>query len=405
MNQVFVARQPIFDRDQQVAGYELLFRHGPGNDSRVLDHQGATASVVLGSLTEIGWDRIVGRRTAWINVSREFVLSGMLSTVPPALVVLEILEDQLVDDRLLEACHSLRCAGYRLALDDFTFSPEIEPLVRLADVVKLDVLALGPQGLSDHIALLRPYGVKLLAEKVETLAEHAYCMDAGCDLFQGYFFCRPQLLSNRQINASRLALLELIGALQDPAIELAELETLIVRDVALSIRLLRYINSAFFGLRNEIISIGQALALLGIENLKPWATLTVFASVDDKPPELTATALVRAHFCELAAAHVSGSTPAQLFTLGLFSVIDAFMDAPMEDALASIPFPAEMREALTSHRGKMGRLLDCVNALEAGQFSRAEAIIPGAGALHLESIVWANDAAESLLGQADAAAT
>jgi len=399
MTEVFVARQPIFDRDLSVAGYELLFRHGPGNEAMVLDHEGATATVVLNALTEIGWERIVGRRTAWINVSREFVLSGLLSAVPPALVCLEILEDQLVDDRLVEACHELSRQGYRLALDDFAYAPEAEPLLELVDAVKLDVLALGTDGMSEHVERLKPYGVALLAEKVETPAEHAYCMELGCDLFQGYFFCKPQLLSHRQINANRLALLEVIGALQDPAIELARLEGLIARDVALGIRLLRYINSAFFGLRHEVSSLGQALALLGIENLKPWATLTVFASVDDKPPELTVTALVRAQFCERAGARLRGVTAAQLFTLGLFSVIDALMDVPMSEALASIPFPAEMRDALISHRGEMGRLLDCVTALEAGEFERAEALVPGAARIHLESIMWAGDAADPLIDQ------
>jgi c-di-GMP phosphodiesterase len=401
MTQVFVARQPIFDRALKVSGYELLFRHGPGDAAMVLDAEGATASVVLGSLTEIGWERIVGARTAWINVTREFVLSGLLSAVPPAHVMLEILEDQLIDDRLVEACHELKAKGYRLALDDFAYTPSAVPLLRLVDAVKLDVLALGAEGMREHVALLRPYGVTLLAEKVETTDEHALCMSLGCELFQGYFFCKPQLMSGGQINASRLPLLELIGALQDPSIELEALEALIARDVALSMRLLRYMNSAFFGLRFEVGSIRQALALLGIENLKPWATLTVFASVEDKPPELTVTALARAHFCELAGPRVGLVRPSQLFTVGLFSVIDALMDVPMEEALSSIPFPTEMRDALISHSGPMGRLLDCVAALEAGEFGRAEALVRGAGELHIESMLWADDAAEGLLGGAD----
>jgi EAL and modified HD-GYP domain-containing signal transduction protein len=398
MTEVFVARQPIFDRGLRVSGYELLFRHGPADAAAVLDAEDATATVLLNSLTEIGWERIVGSRKAWINVSREFVLSGLLSALPAANVTLEILEHEVIDAQLVNACEELRLQGYTLALDDFAFSLSARPLLKLVDVVKLDMLALGADGMRDHIAMLRPYGVTLVAEKVETVEEHALCSDLGCDLFQGYFFCKPQLLSGGQINASRLAVLELIGALQDPTTELEQLEALIRRDVALSMRLLRYINSAFFGLRFEVNSIRQALALLGLENLKSWATLTVFASVEDKPTELTVTALTRARFCELAGPKLGHVGRSQLFTLGLFSVIDALMDAPMEEALSSIPFPAEMLEALIEHRGPMGTLLGCVTAVEAGDFDRAEALVPAAGELHVESIVWADEAAAGLLG-------
>jgi EAL and modified HD-GYP domain-containing signal transduction protein len=265
-------------------------------------------------------------------------------------------------------------------------------------------MELGLDGLADHVALLRPYGVTLLAEKVETREEHARCMELGCELFQGYFFCKPQLLSGGQISASRLSLLELIGALQDPTIEIEEVESLIARDVALSMRLLRYMNSAFFGLRFEVNSIKHAIALLGLENLKPWATLSVFASVEDKPPELTVTALIRAHFCELAGPRIGRVSPSQLFTVGLFSVIDALMDVPMAEALSSIPFPAEMRDALISHDGQMGSVLECIAALEAGDFDRAEELIHGAGELHLQSIMWATAAAEGLLGEPGAIA-
>jgi c-di-GMP phosphodiesterase len=404
MSQVFVARQPIFDRRLRVTGYELLFRDGPGDRAVVLDSEGATAKVVLGALTEIGWERIVGPHTAWINVSREFLLSGLVKAVPPSLVGFEILEDELIDDTLVDAVSELKTQGYRIALDDFTYSQSAEPLLPFVDIVKLDVLALNPAELADHMTRLRRYGVKVLGEKVESRADHDLCADADCDLFQGFFFCRPELLSDRQIDAHRMALLQLIAALQQPLIEIGELEQVIARDVALSFRLLRYINSAFFGLRYEISSIRQAITLLGVDNLKRWAMLTIFASVDDKPSELTVTALVRARFCELAGARTRSASPAELFTLGLFSVIDALMDVQMEDALASIPFPREMREALIRREGSMGRLLDSVTALEAGEFSRAELLVRGASALHLESIIWANDAADPLFDELAAAA-
>jgi EAL and modified HD-GYP domain-containing signal transduction protein len=404
MTEVFVARQPIFNRKLEVAGYELLFRGGHVSEALVATAEGATATVVLNSFTEIGLERIVGPHTAWVNVSREFILSGLAGTVPPGLVGLEILEDQVIDDRLISALQVLKAQGYRLALDDFEYGPHAEPLLPLVDVVKLDMLALGREKLTRHVELLKPYGVTLLAEKVESRADYAFSAAAGCDLFQGFFFRQPELVRDRGIAANRLALLQVVSALQDPFVDFSDLEHLIARDVALSFRLLRYINSAFFGLNREVRSIGHALALLGVENLKHWATLSVLASIDDKPAELTITALVRARFCELAGDRLADSPPGELFTIGLFSVIDALMDAPIVDVLASIPFPQEMRDALITHRGDQGRLLDCVTALEAADFDHAQSIVAGAGELYLEALVWANDAATPLFGELDAAA-
>jgi c-di-GMP phosphodiesterase len=403
MAEVFVARQPIFNAALEVAGYELLFRAGADTEALVANAEGATATVVLNSFTEIGLERIVGSSAAWINVTREFVLSGLARMVPPDVAVLEILEDQLIDDSFVAAVEELKAQGYRLALDDFEYTPSADPLLALVDVVKLDLAALGREELARHVKQLRPYGVTLVAEKLETREDHAYCAELGCDLFQGFFFRKPELVRNRGVAANRLSLLQTVSALQDPGVDLAALEQLISRDVALSFRLLRYINSAFFGLRMEVRSIGQALALLGVERLRHWTTLSLLASIDDKPPELTVTALVRARFCEQAGAHVAGArSPGQLFTLGLFSVIDALMDAPIADVIASIPFPREMRAALIDHVGEQGRLLECVGALEAADFDRAQSIVPNSGELYLQSLVWANEAAAALFEQTQA---
>ena len=168
MPEVFVARQPIFNRDLQVAGYELLFRGGDASEALVADSEGATASVVLNSFTEIGLERIVGCKPAWVNVSREFVLSGLAATMPPSVVGLEILEDELLDERFVHALIDLKRQGYRLALDDFQYSVSAERVLALVDVVKLDVLELGRDGLAREVARLKPYGMTLLAEKVET---------------------------------------------------------------------------------------------------------------------------------------------------------------------------------------------------------------------------------------------
>jgi EAL and modified HD-GYP domain-containing signal transduction protein len=404
MPEVFVARQPIFTRDLKVAGYELLFRGGEADTALIADPEGATASVVLNSFTEIGLERIVGSNRAWVNVSREFVLDGLAGSMPPGVVGLEILEDELLDERLVHALIELKRQGYRIALDDFQYSVSAERLLSLVDVVKLDLVAMGRERMAREVARLKPYGVTLLAEKVESHDDYAFCHGLGCDLFQGFFFCRPELLRRREIAANRASMLEVVAALQDPSVQFAQLERMIGHDVGLSYRLLRYINSAFFGLRFEISSIRQALALLGLENLRRWATLTVLASIDGKPPELTVTALVRARFCERAGERLVGPRPGEMFTLGLFSVIDALTDMPMDEVLEMIPFPSDMRDALISRRGEKGALLTSVTALEAGDFTRAQKLVHGAGALYVEALAWADDAARPLVGRVQAAA-
>ena len=402
MPDAFVARQPIFNHKLEVVGYELLFRgEGYANDvATIADPESATATVVLNALTELDLARLVGTRTAWVNISREFVTDGLAHALPPSLVGLEIPETERFDDDMIGVLRDLKHEGYKLALDDFRYRPGSEALLELFDVVKLNINELGRDRLSDLVQRLAPYEGKLVAEKLSTQADHEFCVDAGCDLFQGYFFCRPAVACTRGIAANRIALLQVAAALNDPAVELDEIEQLIVHDVALSFRLLRYVNSAFFGLRGDVRSIGQALALLGLDNIRRWATLSVLASIDDKPTELTVTALIRARFCELAGEPLGIAGPAELFTLGLFSVLDAMMDAPMIDVVASLPLTAEMRDALVARKGKRGLLLQCVAGLETGEVSDLPAVVDRAGELYLESMMWASGAAESLFSSA-----
>ncbi len=402
MPDAFVARQPIFNPKLEVVGYELLFRgEGYANDvAMIANPERATATVVLNALTELDLGRLVGTRTAWVNISREFVTGGLAHALPSGLVGLEIPETAEFDDEMLTALRELKEQGYKLALDDFRYREGSEALIELFDVVKLNINELGREQLSELVQRLKPYEGKLVAEKLSTQADHEFCVDAGCDLFQGYFFCRPAVACTRGIAANRLALLQVAAVLNDPDVQLEQIEQLIVHDVALSFRLLRYVNSAFFGLRGDVRSIGQALALLGLENVKRWATLSVLASIDDKPTELTVTALIRARFCELAGEPLGIASPAELFTLGLFSVLDAMMDAPMVDVIASLPLAAEMREALVSRKGKRGLLLECVTGLETGEVNDLPVVVEGAGELYLEAMMWANSAADSLFSAA-----
>jgi c-di-GMP phosphodiesterase len=400
VSDVFVARQPIFDPRLEVAAYELLFRGSNSIDRALIeDNDEATSTVVINAFTELGLDSVVGDRRAWVNVSRDFVVQSMAFALPRDRVVLELLEDQAIDDELIAELDLLRADGYRVALDDFAWSEERKPLLDHVDIVKVEVLGRDHADVVADVERLRPYNLTLLAEKLETREDYERCAALGFELFQGYFFCKPETLSAKGVAPNRLAMLQLVAALQDPDIQFSQLETLIARDVALSYRLLRYINSAFFGLRREVDSIGRALTLLGLENVKRWSTLTIFAGIDEKPREVIVTGLTRARFCELAGERFGEGQADRLFTLGLFSVIDALMDAPMADVLAKIPFPAEMTDALVKRTGTKGELLEAALASERGDFPD-----PFLAKIQMEAMEWATQAAEQLFEKTPAAA-
>ena len=395
MTSAFLARQPILDLDQSVAGYELVYPHRDADDSLV-DDSLSTARVAVNALSEIGLDHLVGQSRAWITVSPEFLSLDLARNLPPDRVVLQLNTGPVGDQSALDFVEELRNAGYQLALDQFRYQPGLESALEMVDYVKVDMAALGARELAHQSFELKPFGVTLVAQKVETYEDFRLARAAGADLFQGFFFCRPHLVGARAILPSRIALMQLASALQDPAIQLADLERLISADVGLSYRLLKYINSAYFGLRGRISSIKQAVALLGIANLRPWATLTILADLGDKPRELFVTAVIRAHFCEQAGEAKDGS-PSERFTLGLFSVLDALTDVSMHTALQTLPLTPSMRDALIHHSGP-GRLLDCVMAIEQGDFERANKIVDGASQHYLDAVAWSNDKGKQLIG-------
>ncbi|HXD63189.1 MAG TPA: HDOD domain-containing protein [Solirubrobacteraceae bacterium] len=395
MNEVLLARQPILDVDLTAVGYELLYREAGSDGANVRDDELATARVSLRAMTEIELERLVDARRAWINVTREFVLGGLAETIPPDRVVLELLEDQLVDGALIDALAKLRSGGYLVALDDFTLTPDIEPLLPKVDIVKLDLRALGAEGLTSLARDLSRHRLTLVAEKLEDHVDFEIALAAGCHLFQGYFFCRPEIIEGTLVPPNKLALLKLAADVQDPAVDLAALDRVISTDVALSYRLLRYINSAYFSLRQPVSTVMQAVAMLGIDNVRSWTTMMILAQIGGKPRELFITALVRARFCQLAGEGEGDPAP-ELFALGLFSVIDALTDRPMSTVVQSLPFPPEMCDALINRTGR-GRLLDCVAAMEEGEFRRARRVVPSAPEHYLEALAWTNETARHLL--------
>ncbi len=396
---VFLARQPIFTRALTVYGYELLYRPDAVNGAGEVNGNQATSQVLINAFMEIGFDNLVGDRLAFINFTQSFLESDESSALPRKQVVLEVLEDVRPTPALIQALQALSSQGFSIALDDFVYREELDPLVDIADIIKVDVRALDDGLLEQQVRLLKPRKAELLAEKIETHEEFVRCKDLGFDYFQGYFFARPLVVKGKRLPANRLAVIRLLARLQDPAVEVKELELLIGQDLGLSYKLLRYINSPYFGLRNQVSSIQQAIVLIGLKAVKTWATLIGLSGIDDKPGELMVTAMVRAKLCE-ALAQAKGLQDTDVyFTVGLFSIIDAILDAPMAEIIAMLPLSDEVQAALLSQEGVMGTILKGVLAYEKGEWDESDIGIDRhlVRDRYLQSIRWADDTLGGLL--------
>ncbi len=369
MKEAFIGRQPILDRNQEVYAYELLYRTGEKNAAGVIDGEQATSQVIVNTSMEFGLRRLIGNRLAFLNVTRSFLLDCDSMPLSSEQLGLELPEDIAVDQELLSAVGALSEQGYKIVLDNFHFRDESLPLVGLADLVKIDLRAFDTKMLQDYIRRLQPYKARLIADKVETQEDFVSCRSMGFDFFQGYFLEKPAVLKKRGVVPSQLAMLRLLAALQQPTVTIKELESLIAQDLALSYKLLRLINSAYFGLPKKIESIRRAVIYLGLQPIKRWVRLMALSGVERKPPELLATALNRAKMCELLGNAAGHEDTDSFFTVGLFSLLDAFLEMPMEQILEELPLAPELAAALLYGKGPMGRALQCALAHERAEWS------------------------------------
>jgi EAL and modified HD-GYP domain-containing signal transduction protein len=363
---VFVGRQPILDREMNLFAYELLFR-GNSEDNRALVVGGdsASAQVMLSAFGDIGLPEVVGDHRAFINFTEGLLNPEYEAFFPRRHIVIEVLESVVVTPQLIASLQHLKQKGFVIALDDYVFNPALEVLEDYADIIKVDILEVGPKPLIEHAAKLRAKGIKLLAEKVETKEQFEYCKKLGFDYFQGYFFARPNIVQGKRLPANKLAILELLSRVYDPDIDLRKLSELISRDLTMSQKLLGFVSSNL-RMQREIRSIHDAVVQFGLQRLKSWTSMLVIAGVDDKPIELFKTALIRAKFCELVGSRLRESSVDTYFTVGLFSSLDAVMDTEMKSLLDKMNLCQEVKLALLQRQGKLGVVLDAVCGLEKG---------------------------------------
>ncbi len=398
---VFVVRQPIFHRVKSVHGYELVFRPAPGTavgegagDEPLLD-------LITSALVDIGLEDLTGGRRAFLPMTRGLVLDHVPDLLPPDLVTLEVLDNADPDDDLVEACRRLRGCGYTIAMDDFVLAEAAHPLLDLADIVKVDGFATAPGERARLARALRSCGIRPLVQHIETEEDFDRAEAEGFEYFQGSFFSKPLIEEGKVVEGSKLAYLRLLEEVHRPQMSLEEIEETLKQDVALAYKLLQFINSVWFGLRYEVTNLKRALVMLGPKEIRKWFALVSLRQMGtDKPDELFLRSTVRAKMGEgLAEPAGLDEHRSELFLMGMFSVIDALLDAPMETVLEKLPLDQDVKGTLLGQDTPYQPVYDLVTAYEAGDWPAfagwavrlgidPDAVPP----IYAEALKWANAA-------------
>jgi c-di-GMP phosphodiesterase len=397
-HQTTVARQPILDRNLNTYAYELLYRGEQQSQLGFDRGDTATSQVISHTFVEDNLEKVIGNRIAFINMTRNLLISDDPLPFSHEHVVLEILEDIAADDVVVKAVENLVAQGYRIALDDFIFDESLWPLIHLSEIIKIDILALDEQQLHEHVAILKSTNVKLLAEKVETQEQYELCKQLGFDYFQGFFFSRPTLIKDAPLPGNALNILRIVSRLQNPNVDFDEIEELISQDASLSYKLLKLLNSAALGLPKKVDSIKRALVILGFKSVKSWTTLIALSNVELSTPELMTIAMTRAKMCEQIAGQFNCEQDAG-FMVGLFSNLDAMMRHEMEELIENLPLTKPVQHALLNQTGELGQLLHTVKLYELGLWDdiiESPLNIDQLGEAYVKATEWTIDAQSSL---------
>lgn len=398
---VYVARQPIFTLDKALWGYELLFRSsGEANLATISDENKATSQVIADGFLLAQPDLKPGQRVL-INFPEHLLVQGTAFALPTEACVVEILETVNPTKEVLTALDALKKDGYMLAMDDYAGEVALEPFLDVVDLVKVDILALTDNKRKLELAVhaLKRRNLELLAEKVEDQETFQFCVDLGFRYFQGFFFSKPEIIPGRKVSAGETAKIQLLYELSLPDFELDKISEIIHTDPSLSYRLFRYINSVGFNLSAKISSVSHAVNMLGQLRISQWLRAVILSDMNPSPraKEVSYMSLSRARFLALIAQNTAKMRQDDdtLFMLGLFSLLDALMDLPMEEIMQQIPLPENIKGALTGQKNELGTLLDLVSSYEHGNFESMDALSKKVGmhpkqtdALYSEAVQW-----------------
>jgi EAL and modified HD-GYP domain-containing signal transduction protein len=400
--EIFIGRQPILDRGQQLYAYELLFRSGTQNRAEVTDDLAATATVLSHVFSELGLETALGPYLGFVNLDARMLASDALELLPKEKFVLEVLETVELTPAVIARCRELKDKGYTLALDDFVaFEERHGPLLDLADIVKVDLMGMDAAALEKTVRALRPWKLRLLAEKVDDEAQVKMCSDLGFELFQGYYFAKPTLIAGKKLSHSELALIRLLGLILEDA-ETPQIESVFKQEPGLTLNLMRLTNSAASGLRQKITSLRHAITVLGRRQLQRWLQLLLYTNPSGGGANpLLQLAATRGRFMELLAGDLMGASrdlEDRAFMTGIMSLMPALLHMPIGEIVATLHIETEVREALQHHAGVLGRMLLLAEKQEEGDMESCFALIaelPGidaqrVNALLAQALAWAN---------------
>lgn len=400
MVDLYLGRQAIFNRKMEVHAYELLYRSCNTNSAKFDDPDLATLQVTLDTIIEMGLNKIVNKSIAFINLTRNFLIGNYPILLPPERIAIEIPETITTDQELLDALINLRKAGYTLALDDVMDIERVIPYQNIASIVKVDLKQVDPQKLPELINSIKNYGFQVLAEKVETMEEFTVCHRLGVNFFQGYFLCKPNIIHGKKTDTSRLVVMRSLAMVQDKRTTFSDLEKIIAQDVNLSYKLLQLTNSGYYSFICEVKSLRQAISLVGLDTFRGWMSLLLMTKLSDKPAELTNIALQRAYMAESLAKILNHPQPEVCFMIGLFSVLDALVDQPMEKVINELNLSEPVSRALLHYEGLPGYILKMVLNYERGEWSNAKypnMMVETISKVYFDSIKWTNLLSQEIL--------
>lgn len=370
---VHLGRQAIYDASLHSRAYELFYRAAPASpesagrdpagDPLSIDPERATCSLVLSAFSELGLERVASKKRVFLDISHDVISGALPLPVSPEVVVLQVRDYEHSSAELASKLRARRAEGFQVALKGFVVSPETTALLDVASYLQFDLRRLGPEGLSDQLQRVRGRELMTVACGIDTPEEFSACVAAGCDLYQGRFLFRPQLLSHKRLPKSLETVTTLLRRLRDPSIELTEIERIVKTDPALSVAVLGFFGSAAHALANPVTSIAQAVSLMGLREFSKWITLVALTSTRQRPSELTLVALIRARACETLAASARADADAA-FTVGLLSMLEPLFERPAGELLDALPLAPEIKAAVSERAGLLGDVLADVLARE-----------------------------------------
>lgn len=394
MAEIFVGRQPIYTRDLDIYAYELMSHTAIDDNAESIEADMATSQVIINAFMEIGIDKLVGKKTAFITLTEHFLKSDYELPLPTDRVILKIPSYINVTDDLIKGTKRLADAGFKLALDNYLQHPALQALASMASVIDINIENLSITEIRAHLKILKKLHPIILADHVKDHDAYDICREVGVDYIQGYFLNRPRIISGEAINSNQMSIINLLSILHNPETDTDTVVDTISKDVALSYKILQLMNSAFFSRSSKIDSIQHAIVMLGRKQLCSWASMLTLSGMDNKPREQVRISMIRARSCELLAQKANLKPTDSFFTVGMFSSLDLLMDRSLEDLISPLPLADNVAAALLNREGDLGEAINCTLAQEEGDWINirfADLSTEALTDINIEAINWADD--------------